>query len=268
VRTPRRSVTRATAYLVDGVAVHRYRPATPNGLPPVVLVHGGAHASWVWERYGPFLASRGWDCHALDWAHHGDSAPLPAPEFVGRGITAVHAEIATVTRALPRCHLVGHSMGALAALHSATSAVDPVSLTLITPVVPAQVRAEPVPVPVDLGVPFAVPPFPVAKRMFFPAMSDAEALPYYEKLRPESSRAVWEATRWTVPVALDAVRAPVFVIAAAEDALTPPGHVRALATLLDARYAEYAGLGHTDVLLKAAGWRRPAADVEEWLRGR
>jgi pimeloyl-ACP methyl ester carboxylesterase len=254
----------ATTYFVDGIAVHRYRPATPNGKPPIVLVHGGAHAAWVWERYGPFLAGKGWDCHAFDWYNHGQSTSLPKSDFIRRSITDLHREILSVTRTLPAFHLVGHSMGGLASLVSGTL-LNPKSLTLINPVVPSQVGATPIPVPVDLAAAFDVPPFEVAKGMFFSTMPDAEAQTYYARLQPESSRAVWEATRWTVPVNLAAVHAPVHVIAAGADTLTPPNWVRALATLVGARYDEFAGIGHSDVLLKSTGWQQVATNVEAWL---
>ncbi len=253
-----------TTYSVDGVAVRRHRPPTTDR-PPLVLVHGGAHASWVWDRVAGFLADRGWDCHALDWRHHGDSTRLPEQDFVCRGIADVRAEIAAVAAPLGEFHLVGHSMGSLAALVSATT-LAPLSLTLITPVVPAQVAPPPIPVPLDLTAPWAVPPLPVAKAMFFSTMTDEEAAIHHAKLQPESPRAVWEATRWTVPVDLAAVRARTLVVGAGADTLTPAEHVRALADLMGARYLLYPDLGHTEVLVKEPGWHQVATDVEEWLR--
>jgi pimeloyl-ACP methyl ester carboxylesterase len=253
-----------TTYTVDGVAVRRHRPPSTDR-PPVVLVHGGAHAGWVWDRVAGHLAGHGWDCHALDWRHHGSSARLPEADFVGRGIAAVQDEIASVASGLGDVHLIGHSMGGLATLVSAAT-LTPLSLTLITPVVPAQVEPPPIPVPLDLTVPWAVPPLPVAKAMFFSSMTDEEAATYHAKLQPESPQAVWEATRWTVPVDLAAVHARTLVLGAGEDTLTPAEHVEALATLMGARYLFFPALGHTDVLVKETGWQEVATAVEEWLR--
>jgi pimeloyl-ACP methyl ester carboxylesterase len=252
-----------TTYTVDGIAVRRH--GTTTGRPPVVLVHGGAHAGWVWDRFAGYLAGRGWDCHALDWRNHGGSARLPPADFVHRGIADVRTEIATVSAPFDEFHLVGHSMGGLAALVAATT-LAPLSMTLLTPVVPAQVGPPPIPVPLDLATPWSVPPLLVAKAMFFSTMTDEEAATHHAKLEPESPRAVWEATRWTVPVDLAAVRARTLVVGAGADTLTPAEHVRALATLMAARYLEYPGLGHTEVLVKEPGWREVATAVEEWLR--
>jgi pimeloyl-ACP methyl ester carboxylesterase len=248
---------------VDGVAVARHEPATPNGKAPIVMVHGGEHGAWVWERYGPFFASKGWECHALDWYGHGRSDAVP--DFTERGITDVSREISSVSRQFAEFHLMGHSMGGLAALVSA-AALNPKSLTLLAPVVPAEVNAAPVPVPVDLAQPFGVPPFEIAKEMFFSTMTDEEAEPHYARLQPESAQAVWEATRWTVSVDLAAVRAPTLVLGAGADTLTPTPAVRELARLMNATYLEFPGIGHSDLLLKAGGWELPAAAVESWLR--
>lgn len=252
-----------TIYHLDGVAVHRHVPAAPNGEPPIVMVHGGEHAAWVWERWGPYFAGLGWDCHALDWYGHGDSDTHP--DFTKRSITDVQHEILSVSRQFDEFHLVGHSMGGLAALVSAAS-LRPKSLTLVTPVVPAQVNAEPIPVPLDMERPFGVPPFEMAKGMFFSTMTDEQARPYYDRLQPESSQAVWEATRWTVSIDLAAVRVPTLVLGAGADTLTPEPVVRELARLMNATYLDFPGIGHSDLLLKDGGWEQPAAAVESWLR--
>jgi non-heme chloroperoxidase len=251
-------------YQLDGVAVDHYRPATPNGRPPVVLVHGGAHGAWTWALPAAHLATRGWDCHVFDWFDHGSSTAQPANAFVSRSIVDVLREIRIVSAPLGEFHLVGHSMGGLAALHAAT-VLTPASLVLVTPVVPAEVGAPEIPVPVDLTQPFAVPPFEVAKGMFFPTMTDEEARRYHALLTPESSRAVYEATRWTVSVDLAKVTAPTMVIGAGADTLTPPAAVRGLATLLGCRYVEHPDVGHSDVLLKTGGWQPVATDIERWL---
>ncbi|VVJ22736.1 Uncharacterised protein [Amycolatopsis camponoti] len=69
-----------TRYAVGGSDVRR---------APVVLVHGGNEAGWVWERYARFLAEDGWDVVVFDWLHHGRSERLPAAEFLSRSILDV-----------------------------------------------------------------------------------------------------------------------------------------------------------------------------------
>lgn len=251
-------------YSVDGIAVHHYRPATPNGKPPIIMIHGGLHAAWSWDHYGQFFADKGWDCHAFDWYNHGESTALPEADFIKRGHADLHREILSVSRNFPGFHLMGHAMGGLAALISSTL-LTPESLTLLAPVFPAEVGADPVPLFVDLGQPFPVPPFDMARAMFFPTMTGAEAQSYHSRLRPESPQLVWESANRNVPVDLAAVRAPVLTVAAGEDRLGAPRDVQQLAKLLDATYLEYPDLGHCDLLLKTDGWQQVATDIEAWL---
>lgn len=253
-----------TIYLVDGIAVHHHRPGTPNGKPPIVMVHGGLHAGWSWEHFGKFFADKGWDCHALDWYNHGESTALPEADFIKRVHTDLHREVLSVSRQFPAFHLMGHSMGGLAALISSTL-LNPASVTLLAPVPPAEVGAAPVPMFVDLSQLFPVPPFDMARTMFYPTMTGEEAQSAYAKLQPESSQLVWESAQRNVRVDLDAVRAPVLTVAAGKDDLTPPRDIQQLAKLLDATHLEYPDLGHADMLLKTGGWQQVATDVETWL---
>jgi pimeloyl-ACP methyl ester carboxylesterase len=228
------------------------------------MVHGGLHAGWTWEHYGQFFADNGWDCHALDWHNHGRSTALPQADFIKRTHTDLHREILTVTRQFPTFHLMGHSMGALAALISSTL-LRPESVTLLAPVPPAEVGAEIVPMVVDRSQLFPVPPFDMARAMFYPTMTGDEAHSYYTRLQPESSQLVWESAQRNISVDLDAVRAPVLTIAAGEDRLTPSRDIQRLAKLLDATHLDYPDLGHCDLLLRSGGWQQVASDIEAWL---
>jgi pimeloyl-ACP methyl ester carboxylesterase len=253
-------------YSVGGVQVHktrhRYQPATK---PPVIMVHGGMHGAWAFQHHAPELAQRGHDVHALNWFNHGGSAALPQAEWIARGIANIaHREIRTVALSLPRTPIIiGHSMGALAAMeYAANYPVD--RLVLITPVVPASIGATPLPLAVDLTQPFPVFPFPVAKQLFFPTMNDWEAQNYYAQLQPESPRAVWEASRFTVNVNLAAVTEPTLVISAGHDSVTPANDVARLATALGAPLRHYSEFGHSDVLLRPVSYT-VALDIASWL---
>ena len=257
-----------TIYRIGDLAVRYWPYPAPLGRPAIVMVHGGAHAGWVWDRWANWLSLLGWECHAIDWYHHGLSAPLPTNQFLTRSITAVSQEIGLVVNRLrgqgKRIVLMGHSMGGLAALHAATL-YQPDQLVLVTPVVPAQVGATVIPLAIDLSVPYPVPPFPVAKAMFFATMTDSEATPYYSQLQPESPQAVWEATRWSVSINLSAITMPALALSASADTLTPPAAVQTLSQLLGGQYVALTGIGHSDVLLKSTGWLSSVQRVEQWL---
>lgn len=83
--------------------------------PVVLLLHGFLEHAHVWDFVAPSLADAGHQVLALDWRGHGDS------EWIGAGgyyhFADYAADLAFLVRALGgRVSLVGHSMGAGAAL--------------------------------------------------------------------------------------------------------------------------------------------------------
>lgn len=253
-------------YDVQGVAVRQYLPPGETGRAPVVMVHGGAHGDWLWDNLATELSGHGWECHVLSWYNHGESRQLPVSEFVGRGIADVaDQEIRHVVGGLGvEPILIGHSMGGLASLVYAERA--PVRcLVLLTPVMPECVRPDPVPLPVDLDTPFGPFPYELAKQLFFTTLAPELAHDYHQLLVAESPQAVFEATRWTVPVELSAIRVPTCVYAAELDALTPAPAVQRLAQLMGAQYRLVAGIGHSDILLRQPQWRTVADELRQWL---
>ncbi|HEY0641369.1 MAG TPA: alpha/beta fold hydrolase [Pseudonocardiaceae bacterium] len=251
--------------MAEPVHVER-RAARGRRLGSLVLVHGGAHAAWCWSEYLPYLAERGWDCHALDWYGHGGSPAVPGA--VRRGIADVATEIGIVAAELPEPPvLVGHSMGALAA--QCHAAAHPVAgLVLLAPVPPAGVPVTAPPLPVDETRPWGPPPFDVAYGLFFAGLPVDQARDLHARLVPESPRAVLEATgRLPVPVSAAAVRANTprtLVVAGTEDPLTPPEVTRRVAERYGAEYHLLPGLGH-DGLLLGPQWRTAATLVAAHL---
>jgi pimeloyl-ACP methyl ester carboxylesterase len=231
-----------------------------------VLVHGGAHAKWSFEHYARVLSEGGHEVHALDWLNHGDAQRLPEDQFLRRGIDDVaREELSSVVERLRRPPIViGHSMGAMAGLVYAAS--NPVErLVLLTPVVPASVGADPIDIDVDLTKPFGPVPYDLAKRLWYPTLDDDLVRVYYDMLEPESPRAVWQATRWTIDVDLQAVTAPTLVFAAELDPLTPPAAVARLAELMVAPYELIPAIGHSEILLKQPESIGVAERIREWL---
>jgi pimeloyl-ACP methyl ester carboxylesterase len=251
-------------YRTHGVRVETAK-ASGSGQrrPPILFVHGGCHGSWSWVNFLPFFASAGWDCHALNWYNHNGSDAQPTEQFVRRGLADVTEEIAHVASQFGQPPiLVGHSMGGLASQKYAER--HPVAaLVLATPVVPAEVGGDTIELPVDMERPWGPPPFPVTMDLFFQGLSEDEATRYYSLLCPESPRAVFEATRWTVPIDKVSISSPILVIAGEKDVLTPPSTGRALADFYGADYRYLRGRGH-NVLLEP-NWRETADMIGDWL---
>lgn len=231
-----------------------------------MLVHGGAHAKWCFEQYARVLSEGGYEVHALDWFNHGDSRRLPEDQFLRRGIDDVAREELryVVDRLVRPPIIIGHSMGAMAGLVYAAS--DPVErLVLLTPVVPSAVGADPIDIEVDLTKPFGPFPYELAKLLYYPTLDEDLARVYYDLLDPESPRAVWQATRWTIDVDLQAVTAPTLVFATELDLLTPPTAVAGLAELMGARYELIPAIGHCEILLKQPESIALAERIRQWL---
>ena len=241
-------------------------PARQSRGAPVVLVHGGAHAKWSFDQCARVLSEGGYGVHALDWFNHGDSRRLPEDQFLRRGIEDVaREELRYVVERLGRPPLIiGHSMGALAALVYAAS--NPVErLVLLTPVVPSAVGADPIELEVDLTKPFGPVSYDLAKLLFYPTLGEDLARVYYDMLEPESPLAVWQATRWTIDVDLRAVTAPTLIFATELDVLAPPAAVAGLAELMGAPYELIPAIGHSEILLRQPESIAVAERVREWL---
>lgn len=253
--------------MVGDVAVHRWRATESGERPPLVLVHGGCHGSWAWDHLQPFLAENGWDSVALNWYGRGGSAPLADPAAgLQRGIPDVAREIGVVARALGvPAVIVGHCMGGLAAL-SYASAEQVAALVLLAPVAPALPGLEPLDVPVDLEQWWMPPDEETARFLFFDAVGDAEARRYATALVPESPLAVWQATRWTVPVPSPPYAGPILVVSADADPLVPPPVTRKLVEHLRADHVALTGQGHGVTLNPI--WRHVGTVVSDWLRSR
>jgi pimeloyl-ACP methyl ester carboxylesterase len=247
-------------------AVRKYVPARPSRKSPIVLVHGGGHAKWSFEQYARVLSEGGYEVHALDWFNHGDSPGLPEDRFLRRGIDDVaREELRYVVERLVRPPIIiGHSMGAMAGLVYAAS--NPVErLVLLAPVVPSAVGADPIELEVDLTKPFGPVSYDFAKRLFYPTLGEDLVRVYCDMLEPESPWAVWQATRWTIDVDLQAITAPTLVFATELDVLTPPAAVAGLAELLGAPCELIPAIGHSEILLKQPESIAVAERIREWL---
>ena len=257
-------------YRKSGVHVLHAKSDNAGQRPPLLLVHGGLHGSWCWEKYLPVFTASGWDCHALDWFGHHESEPLPPEQLVQRGIADVTEEIGVIADALASQPVViGHSMGGLASMKYAESHTLP-ALVLLSPVLPAAIGNlgnSKVPFEIDLTQPWGPPPFEVAKEMFFKNVSEDDARRYFALLSPESPRCVAEATgRQKVDVDGTKIDCPVLIIVGEDDTLTPADRVEALAKYLNADFSLFPGRSH-DILLdpQAEG---TAMVISNWLTGR
>lgn len=99
-------------------------------LPPILLLHGLASSSYIWNQVAPLLAREGHEVIALDQRGHGESdkpdAGYDFATILADDLAAVHA------LGLQRPVVVGHSWGAMAALeYAAAPEADLSALVLV-----------------------------------------------------------------------------------------------------------------------------------------
>jgi pimeloyl-ACP methyl ester carboxylesterase len=253
-----------TEYRVHGVRVERSTPL-PNthDRPPIIFVHGGCQGSWIWARFLPYFGQAGWDSHALNWFGHNGSESRTEADLIHRGIADIVEEIGHVAGQFNESPiLMGHSMGALAAQKYA-EAHTVSALVLLSPVAPAEVGGDIIDLPLDPNAPWTPPPFEVSREIWFQGLEEQEAKACFEKMIPESPKAVHEATRWTVPIDRAKVSGPVLVVSGGLDRLTPPTVARSLAAFYGADYRYLHGRGHS--MLLEPSWRETARMIAAWL---
>ncbi|MET7994562.1 alpha/beta hydrolase [Amycolatopsis sp. NPDC005232] len=253
--------------VVRGVALAEVAAPEAGRKPhPMVMVHGGCHGAWQWANLQQWFAGRGWDSTAFDWLSHGRSEQLPAEEWARREILALRHEIdIACDEAGGAPVLIGHSMGGLASLsYAATTERELAAVVLLAPVVPRQHAVAAIELPVDPDQPWGPPDPDTARTLFYSGVDDETAAALYPRLQPESPAAVWQATRWTAEVDIAAVRAPVLVVAAEKDLLTPADYVMALAEDLGAERILLPDVGHGVTL--DPGWPQLAERIDAWLK--
>jgi pimeloyl-ACP methyl ester carboxylesterase len=127
---------------VGGSDVYAYTGARPlvAAQRTVVFVHGAAHDHGVWAWQSRYFAHHGFNALAVDLPGHGRSggAALASVEAIAGWIAAL-----LDAAGVPRAALVGHSMGALAALECAARHPARVErIALLGPAAPMTVSDE------------------------------------------------------------------------------------------------------------------------------
>ena len=266
-KTADRSQTKNTPFhqsWAGGVRIESAFPHTAGKkVDPIIFIHGGCHGSWVFQNYLSFFAESGWESHALNWFNHNGSQSLSPERFIVRGIEDIKEEIALVVSTLGVAPIVvAHSMGGMAAQKFAEEN-DLRALVLIAPVVPIEAGVDSINLAIEEGQVWPVPPFDVARRLYFDGLDDGQSEYFYSLLCSESPRCVYEATRFTVSVNYKNIKCPILALGAEHDLLVPPGYVRALAQLSGADFRLVLRRGHN--LLLEPNWRSTAGTIRDWL---
>jgi pimeloyl-ACP methyl ester carboxylesterase len=133
--------------VANGLRLH-YRRWSPPGtstaqedLPPILLLHGLASASHIWDLVAPLLAASGYVVTALDQRGHGESDKPGS----GYDFDTIVADDGAAVKALDtaRSVVVGHSWGASVALQFAVTYPDNVTSLVLVDGATNQLSARP-----------------------------------------------------------------------------------------------------------------------------
>lgn len=240
---------------VDGAEVYAYTGTRPlvAAQPTLLFVHGAANDHSVWALQSRYFAHHGYNVLAVDLPGHGRSAgaPLASVEAIGKWLPRV-----LDAAGIPEAAVIGHSLGALAALACAAEFPQRVTkIALLGPAVPMPVsEALLAAAKADDHVAFELIngwSHSTAKQLGgnqVPGMwMIGAAMRLMERARPGALYADLAACN-AYAGGLDAaarVRCPVLAILGQRDLMAPPKGAQALlGALADQRVVTLSGAGH------------------------
>lgn len=226
-----------------------------DGRPVVVMVHGAGGNRTVWAAPARHLAARGLDVLAIDLPGHGASAG-PARDTVEAYASDVVADLDQ--RGIDRFAIVGHSLGAMIALHVAGTHPERVThLALLGAGLELSVNdalldatsddpATAIDAVVDWGHSAGTHVGGGQTPGLWMDGVETAVMRSEVKAHPGSLSADFVASNtYNGEVAAAAVRCPTLVLAGQHDMMTPAKMGRAVADAIDgAEYVEYPGCGH------------------------
>jgi len=131
--------------MANGLQLHYRRwspsPNFPTTLPPIVLLHGLASTSHIWNFVAPLLAESGYVVTALDQRGHGESEKPDS----GYDFATILADDQAAIQALKieRPLIVGHSWGAMVALQYTADHPDLVTALVLVDGATSQLSLHP-----------------------------------------------------------------------------------------------------------------------------
>ena len=245
---------------VEGLFVKEYSPV--EGTPKrraVLMIHGGCHGWWAFEKWGPLFAAKGRRVFSLSLRNHTDSYSLPVESYVRLRLKDYLEDALIVARWIGASPiLLGHSMGGLIA-QKAAEALDPPALVLVSTVGPAALGKMREPYPEE--APIVVDP-DTARSLWFHDIDDSDFDAIARRLVPESPGVVNDYSGAHVAVDRQCVTCPVLVIGGEDDA-SPVHKPQAVADYYGADLMTFPNCGH-DIMLER---RSPevAEAVPAWL---
>lgn len=247
----------------------------------IFMMHGLWGGAWCWDNYRKFFEARGYECITPTLRLHDvDPSAAPHPDLGGISILDYARDMEEEIRSLNvRPILMGHSLGGLLAQMLASRGLGEAAV-LITPAAPRGIN----------GIKFSAirsilsvftkwgfwrkpyrQTFNEAVYSLMHMIDPVAQRENYNRFCLESGRALSEIGFWLFDpakasrVEASRVTAPVLVVGAAQDRITPASVVRKVAHRYRtvSTYREYDN--HAHWIMDEPGWQDVAQDVALWL---
>ncbi|MBV9996100.1 MAG: alpha/beta hydrolase [Caulobacteraceae bacterium] len=243
---------------------------------PILMVHGAFCGGWVFEAFAEPFRAAGHAVFTPDLPGHEPGAPAAA--VAGLSMRDYASATARAAAALPAPPvLLGHSLGGLVSLLAA-SKVKTAGLILLAPSAPWGVSGSTMEEAVSAVALYALgpywtqaiqPDYATFHHFGVDRLARPERRAAFERMRPESGRALFETLNWwldpfmTTMVHPARINAPILAVAGERDVIHHATTVRETARRLGARAEVLPGMSHW--LPGEPGWRRLADLCLEWM---
>jgi pimeloyl-ACP methyl ester carboxylesterase len=242
-------------------------------MAPVIMAHGGFCGGWVFDAFaGPFRDA-GHAVLAPDLPGHGAGEPVAGLSMADY---ADHIARGAARMTQPPV-LIGHSLGGLVALLAAAK-VRTAGVILLAPSAPWGVTASTMEEAVSAVSLYALgpywaqavePDYTTFGHFGVDRLPRSERLALFERLRPESGRALFETLNWwldplmTTMVHPTRIAAPILALAGERDVIHTPATVGETARRLGATMEVAPGMSHW--LPGEPGWEAVAERCLRWI---
>lgn len=246
----------------------------------VVMIHGACAGGWCFADFTRVLERHGWTCHAPNLRYHGGPTAEPDPRLAETSIADYTGDMARFIEELGTVPIViGHSMGGLIAQQLAAKGLARglVLMASCAPwgVLPATDDERALAKKLMSGGSFwkeaLQPAFEVAKGDSLAGFEPRAQRTVFEKLGPESGRALFEVFFWmfdnarTTTVDAARVRCPVLVMAGSQDKVVSAATGRSIAQLYGRRGMFHLVEGRGHFLPLEPGWEDLALLSADWM---
>lgn len=239
---------------------------------PLLFIHGAYVAAWCWEEhFQPWFARRGWMTYALSLSGHGKSRKRE--HLDSYSLDDYVRDVAEVAAKLPAPPvLIGHSMGGMV-VQKYLEQYDAPATVLVSSVPPQGLMGSAFGLMLkrpslltDLNRIMAGTDIDIdslREALFHQPVGADDLLRYYRLSQPESHRAIWDMSLFSLPQPARMHRPPMLILGAEHDALIPPDQVHMTATTYGRQAEIIPGMGHGMMLER--DWEKVALRVAAWL---